>query len=121
MNSRIKYGVDHEPYAYQLSIGMESALSLAQVLTRAWKVTLVWALGANFNTKFCLVGSWKWDGAEELLKTEMWETITRRSGVFGKWIASIRKRVDDLMLRILLCGFFVLLLRFVVVSTQHKP
>lgn len=86
-NSRIQYGVDHESYAYQLAVDMESAPSFPQVLSRGWKITLVWALGANFNTKFRLVGPWKWIGAEELLETEMWETITRRGGFFGELAA----------------------------------
>jgi dimethylaniline monooxygenase (N-oxide forming) len=50
---------------------MVSAPFFTQVLAKGWKITLVWALGANFNTEFRLVGPWKWDGAEELLKTGM--------------------------------------------------
>jgi dimethylaniline monooxygenase (N-oxide forming) len=45
---------------------MVSAPFFTQVLAKGWKITLVWALGANFNTEFRLVGPWKWDGAEEI-------------------------------------------------------
>jgi dimethylaniline monooxygenase (N-oxide forming) len=83
-NSRIQYGVDHESYAYQLAVDMGSAPSFTQVLVRGWKITLVWALGANFNTKFRLVGPWAWEGATEVLEGECWETITRRGGFFGE-------------------------------------
>ena len=83
--SRIQYGVDHESYAYQLAIDMESAPSFFQVLARGWKMTLVWALGANFNAKFRLVGPWAWYGAWEVLEGECWETITRRGGFFGEF------------------------------------
>lgn len=44
---------------------------------------LTWALGANFNTKFRIIGPWAFDGAEEIMKTELWSTITRRGGFFG--------------------------------------
>jgi dimethylaniline monooxygenase (N-oxide forming) len=81
--SRITYGVDHESYAYQLALDMESAPSLLDVLSRGIKVTLVWALGANFNTKFRLVGPWAWDGAAGIMKNELWDTIERRGGFFG--------------------------------------
>ncbi|OCL07498.1 hypothetical protein AOQ84DRAFT_398435 [Glonium stellatum] len=82
-SKRIQYGVDHESYAYQLALDTGSAPSLWEVIQRGWKITLVWALGANFNTKFRLEGPWKWDGADEVMKRGLWETISRRGGVFG--------------------------------------
>jgi hypothetical protein len=48
-----------------------------------WKITLIWALGANFNVKLRLVGPWVWEGAKEVLEGECWETVTRRGGFFG--------------------------------------
>jgi dimethylaniline monooxygenase (N-oxide forming) len=63
---------------------MESAPSFSQIMARGWKITLVWVLGANFNTKFRLVGPWVWDGAKEVLEGDCWETVTRRGGFFGK-------------------------------------
>jgi dimethylaniline monooxygenase (N-oxide forming) len=62
---------------------MGSVPSSTQVLARGWKITLVWALGANFNTKFRLVGPWAWEDATQVLEGECWEIITRRGGFFG--------------------------------------
>ncbi|KAF2099030.1 FAD/NAD(P)-binding domain-containing protein [Rhizodiscina lignyota] len=81
--ARIHYGVDHESYAYQLALDVGSAPSIWEVAQHGWKVLLVWALGVNFNTKFRLVGPWKDDTAPDIMKTELWETITRRGGFFG--------------------------------------
>ncbi|KAI1144790.1 FAD/NAD(P)-binding domain-containing protein [Nemania diffusa] len=98
-NARLKYGVDHESYAYQLALDMGSAPSLSDVLRIGfskreppgiwWKLPLVWALGANFNTKFRLLGPWEWDGAVGVMTGELWETITRRHMVFGHFTLSI--------------------------------
>lgn len=84
--SRIQYGVDHESYAYQLALDTGSAPSFSEVAAMGWKMSLVWALSANVNTKFRLVGPWKWAGAEQVMKTEIWETVTRRRGFFGESI-----------------------------------
>jgi len=48
-----------------------------------YKLPLVWALGANFNTKFRLGGPWRWEGASQVLVEELWDTIERRGGLFG--------------------------------------
>jgi len=64
---------------------MGSAPSFFEIVVKGWKMTLVWALSANVNTKFRLVGPWKWAGAEKVMKTEIWDTITRRRGFFGKF------------------------------------
>ncbi len=47
-------------------------------------MTLCWALSANVNTKFRLVGPWMWKGAEAVMEGEIWETVTRRRGFFGE-------------------------------------
>ena len=82
--ARVRHGVDHETYAYQLALDIGSAPSALQVLQHGWKVFIVWACGANFNTKFRLVGPWKWEGAQEVMETEMWELITRRPFMWGE-------------------------------------
>ncbi|RFU24649.1 hypothetical protein B7463_g11692, partial [Scytalidium lignicola] len=82
-DNRIQYGVDHENYAYQLALDMESAPSAAYMFSRGPKMFITWALGANFNTKFRLIGPWAFNGAEKIMKTELWSTITRRGGFFG--------------------------------------
>lgn len=83
VDRRIQYGVDHENYAYQLALDMESAPSATYMLTRGPKMFMTWALGANFNTKFRLIGPWAFKGAENIMKEELWQTITRRGGLFG--------------------------------------
>jgi dimethylaniline monooxygenase (N-oxide forming) len=64
---------------------MESPPSFFQILARSLKMTLVWALGANFNAKFRLEGPWAWYGTWEVLEGEYWETIMRRGGFFGEF------------------------------------
>jgi dimethylaniline monooxygenase (N-oxide forming) len=84
-SARVQYGVDHESYAYQLAKDMGSAPSFSEMLGRGWKVALCWALSANVNPKFRMIGPWKWDGAENVMMTEIWDTITRRRGPWGKF------------------------------------
>ncbi|KAI0896347.1 FAD/NAD(P)-binding domain-containing protein [Annulohypoxylon nitens] len=102
-HSRIRYGVDHESYAYQLALDMGSAPSFGDVLRLGfsgvddvngvggcwYKLLLTWALGANFNTKFRLIGPWEWDGAMQVMVTELWDTVARRQMFFGHFTVSI--------------------------------
>ncbi|QDS74430.1 hypothetical protein FKW77_006147 [Venturia effusa] len=88
-NSRIQYGVDHESYAYQLATDMGSAASFTSLIPRGLKLTLCWALSANVNPKFRLTGPWKWNGAQQVMETEIWSTISRRRGFFGHLTLSI--------------------------------
>lgn len=53
-----------------------------------WKMTLCWALSAQVNTKFRLVGPWKWEGAKQVMETEIWDTVKRRRGFFGHFTLS---------------------------------
>jgi dimethylaniline monooxygenase (N-oxide forming) len=57
---------------------MGSAPSFSQVLARGWKVTVTWAFGPNFNTKFRMVGPWKWKGSEEIMRGELYRTVMER-------------------------------------------
>ncbi|RKF83550.1 Dimethylaniline monooxygenase 2 [Golovinomyces cichoracearum] len=82
-DSRISYGVDHESYAYQLALDMGATASFTQAILLGWKTMLSWALGANINAKFRLVGPWKWSGAKEVMEGEVWDTIIRRRFFFG--------------------------------------
>ena len=86
---RIQYGVDHEAYAYQLALDCGSATIFLDALSYGWKTALVWALGANFNVKFRLTGPWRQSDAAEIMKEELWPTITRRGGFFGEWPSAI--------------------------------
>lgn len=95
-NSRVKYGVDHESYVYQLALDMDSAPGALEVVqlglkaggNRKYRLPLVWALGANFNAKFRLRGPWQWDGATDVLCDELWETVARRGVFFGHFTLS---------------------------------
>ncbi|TVY68852.1 Dimethylaniline monooxygenase [N-oxide-forming] [Lachnellula suecica] len=87
--ARIQYGIDHESYAYQLALDMGSAPSFSQMLDRGLKMTLCWALSANVNPKFRMVGPWKWEGAEGVMMGEVWETVTRRRGPWGHFTMSV--------------------------------
>ncbi|RGP78924.1 dimethylaniline monooxygenasen-oxide-forming-2 [Fusarium longipes] len=91
--ARVTYGDDHESYAYQLALDMNSAPGLTNILRRlpllrckkAFRLLVIWAFGAHFNTKFRIIGPWAWEGAQELLTSdEFWQTITRRPILFGK-------------------------------------
>ncbi|KAF2434419.1 dimethylaniline monooxygenase [Tothia fuscella] len=68
LSSRIQCGVDHESYAYQLACDMGSAPSFTSTATRG---------------KFRLEGPWKWEGAQKVMETEIWETIARRRFFIG--------------------------------------
>lgn len=82
-DARIQHGVDHEGYVYQMALDMGIAPSIWSVLRRGWKVFVAWSIGANYNTKFRLEGPWKWDGAEETMKTELYDVIPRRDVMWG--------------------------------------
>ncbi|KAM7190982.1 dimethylaniline monooxygenase [Naviculisporaceae sp. PSN 640] len=107
--SRIKYGVDHESYIYQLALDMGSAIGIIDILWRGlvercllgmgsgpngqtrsgWKLPLVWALGANYNAKFRLTGPWQWEGgAEEVMEGELWDVIRRRRWFWDLFLLS---------------------------------
>ncbi|KAI2607931.1 FAD/NAD(P)-binding domain-containing protein [Hypoxylon sp. NC1633] len=99
-HARIRYGVDHESYAYQLGLDIGSAPSFSEIVHLGlfgdgsgagcwWKLVLTWALGANFNTKFRLSGPWKWEGAVEVMTTEFWDTVARREVFFGHITLSV--------------------------------
>ncbi|KAL6920442.1 hypothetical protein ACHAPO_011631 [Fusarium lateritium] len=76
-----KRGVDHESYAYQLALDMGSAPHAWTVMKKGFKVFYTWAMGSNFNTKFRLVGPWKWnDGAESIMRNELFNVVKRSGG-----------------------------------------
>ncbi|RYP04124.1 hypothetical protein DL764_004671 [Monosporascus ibericus] len=62
-DSRLRYSVEHESYAYQIAKDMGSAPGVIEVLTvaftskvpRAWyRLPIVWAAGSSYVTKFRL-------------------------------------------------------------------
>ena len=77
-----EFVVDHESYAYQLALDIGSAPSFTQVLTFGPRTAWTWAMGSNFNTKFRLIGPWKWDGAKEVMENELYNVVKET----GAWI-----------------------------------
>jgi dimethylaniline monooxygenase (N-oxide forming) len=76
------YGVDHEAYAYQLALDMGSAPTFTRVIGFGFKTAFTWAMGPNFNTKFRLVGPWRWEGAWEIMSGELWGVVRKSGGLF---------------------------------------
>ncbi|KAH6885719.1 hypothetical protein B0T10DRAFT_516668 [Thelonectria olida] len=81
-----KRAVDHESYAYQLAVDMGAAPRITHVMKKGFKVFYTWAMGSNFNTKFRLVGPWKWEqGAEEIMHNELFNVVKRSGGLVCKF------------------------------------
>jgi dimethylaniline monooxygenase (N-oxide forming) len=73
--------VDHESYAYQLALDIGSAPTITYVMSRGWTLFFTWAFGSNFNTKFRLVGPWKWsEGAEDIMRNELYNVVKQTGG-----------------------------------------
>lgn len=114
---RITYGVDHETYAYQLALDIGSAPTVGEVFRVGWsassrqqrglwwRLPVIWAAGAQFNTKFRIRGPWAWDGAAHVLGGELWQTISRRHGLFNNFVLAV--------LPITVLGLISLLLYFI--------
>ncbi|KAF5544617.1 dimethylaniline monooxygenase [Fusarium mexicanum] len=99
-HKRIDYGVHHESYAYQLALDMNAVPGIWDGVKAGWaagdkhpglwwRLPILWLAGAQFNTKFRIVGPYQWDGAVDVLGVELWETITRREGLFGAFIMTV--------------------------------
>ncbi|KAI8961332.1 FAD/NAD(P)-binding domain-containing protein [Daldinia sp. FL1419] len=99
-NSRINYGVDHETYAYQLALDIGSAPTFWDAVKAGWsasryqsnlwyRIPIIWAAGAQLNSKFRLKGPYFWDGAVHVLGGELWQTISRRHGMFGNFFLAV--------------------------------
>ncbi|KAI1644669.1 FAD/NAD(P)-binding domain-containing protein [Daldinia loculata] len=99
-NSRINYGVDHETYAYQLALDIGSAPTFWDAVRAGWsasryqsnlwyRIPIIWAAGAQLNPKFRLKGPYSWDGATHVLGNELWQTISRRHGMFGNFFLAV--------------------------------
>ncbi|KAK3694510.1 hypothetical protein B0T22DRAFT_416637 [Podospora appendiculata] len=99
--ARVTYGVDHETYAYQLALDLGAAPGFFDVVRAGWnarrpvrsglwwRLPVIWAAGAQFNAKFRLVGPFAWDGAVNVLGGELWQTISRRRGLFGNFVLAV--------------------------------
>ncbi|KAF4344904.1 dimethylaniline monooxygenase 2 [Fusarium beomiforme] len=77
-----KRAVDHESYVYQLALDIGSAPTALCVMKKGWKIFYTWAMGSNFNTKFRMVGPWKWEeGAENIMRNELFNVVKRSGGL----------------------------------------
>jgi len=82
-NARITYGVDHSTYASTLAKDIKAAPGL----TELWweygsKVLICYCFGASFTPFYRLFGPFRSALAPGIIRTELWETITRR-GIAG--------------------------------------
>jgi dimethylaniline monooxygenase (N-oxide forming) len=75
-----KHGIEQESYAYQLALDMGAAPTFKHVWSKGYKVFYTWAMGPNFNTKFRLVGPWKWSGAASIMADEQYRIVKRTGG-----------------------------------------
>ncbi|KAI0377379.1 FAD/NAD(P)-binding domain-containing protein [Hypomontagnella monticulosa] len=99
-SARINYGVDHETYAYQLALDMGAAPGFWDAVRAGWaastncralfyRIPIMFAAGAQLNAKFRLKGPYSWDGAVHVLGGELWQTISRRHGMFGNFLLAV--------------------------------
>ncbi|KDQ59577.1 hypothetical protein JAAARDRAFT_77653 [Jaapia argillacea MUCL 33604] len=87
--ARIKYGVDHSTYMSTLAKDIGAAPGLWEL----WRlygthVLLCYCFGAAFTPFYRLVGPFRSKVAPQVIKTELWDTITRR-GVMGNLIMGV--------------------------------
>ncbi|TFK60658.1 FAD/NAD-P-binding domain-containing protein [Pluteus cervinus] len=88
-NARIKYGVDHSTYISTLAKDLGAAPGLWELWQEyGLHVLVCYCFGAAFVPFFRLVGPYKSSVAPKVIKTELWETITRR-GVLGNLLMGV--------------------------------
>ncbi|KAI0792844.1 FAD/NAD-P-binding domain-containing protein [Abortiporus biennis] len=87
--ARIKYGVDHSTYMSTLAKDIGAAPGLWEVFREyGIHVLLCYCFGAAFTTFYRLVGPYRSSKAPEIIKTELWDTITRR-GILGNLLMGL--------------------------------
>ncbi|KAF5510704.1 Dimethylaniline monooxygenase [N-oxide-forming] 2 [Colletotrichum siamense] len=78
---KTKHGVEQESYAYQLALDMGAAPTFTFMRRQGFKAFLTWAMGSNFNSKFRLVGPWKWEkGALDIMRGELFDMAKQTGG-----------------------------------------
>ncbi|KAH8102934.1 FAD/NAD(P)-binding domain-containing protein [Cristinia sonorae] len=88
-HARIKYGVDHGTYMSTLAKDIGAAPGLWEL----WReyglhVMVCYCFGAAFTPFYRLVGPFKTYNVLYTIKTELWETITRR-GIIGNLLMGV--------------------------------
>ncbi|KAJ7184298.1 FAD/NAD(P)-binding domain-containing protein [Mycena filopes] len=87
--ARIKYGVDHSAYMSTLAKDIGAAPGLWELWwEHGTHVLLCYCFGAAFTTFYRLTGPYRSPLAPETVKTELWDTITRR-GLLGNVIMGL--------------------------------
>ncbi|KAF9501199.1 FAD/NAD(P)-binding domain-containing protein [Pleurotus eryngii] len=87
--ARIKYGVDHSTYMSTLAKDIGAAPGLWELYREyGLHVLVAYCFGAAFTTFYRLVGPYRSPMAPTIVKTEIWETITRR-GLLGNLLMGI--------------------------------
>ncbi|KAF8889777.1 FAD/NAD-P-binding domain-containing protein [Gymnopilus junonius] len=88
-SARIMYGVDHSTYASTLAKDMKTAPGLIELWWEyGSKVFICYCFGASFTPFYRLFGPFRSEWAPGIIKTEIWETITRR-GVAGNLVMGL--------------------------------
>lgn len=96
--ARIKYGVDHTTYMHTLASDFGGSPALSELWrTHGLFVTFVYCFSAAFTSHYRLLGPFKSDKAPEVVKTEIWETVTRR-GLLGNLYVLRRREPGSLSL-----------------------
>lgn len=103
--ARLKYGIEHEAYVWQLGCDMGIAPGITDVLRLGWrhsgpraragctpgawyKLPLVWLGGNHYPPKFRLVGKYAAGESEKAvgyMTNELWGPMIRRKGLFGNF------------------------------------
>jgi len=87
--ARIKYGVDHSSYMSTLAKDMGAAPDLWKLWREhGAKVLTCYCFGAAFTPFYRLQPPYRSPSAPQIVKTEIWETITRR-GILGNLFMGI--------------------------------
>lgn len=89
---RIHYGIDHDSYVAQIAKDMDCDAGMRDLLkiswSRGWRlgwnIIPTWMFVSQVNTKFRLRGPWKWEGAADVLHTELWSIVQRNGGFTGQ-------------------------------------
>lgn len=83
-----KHGVEQESYAYQLALDMGSAPTFSFMWRQGFKAFFTWAMGSNFNTKFRLIGPWRWTkGALPIMRGELFDVVKQTGGGVCKLVS----------------------------------
>ncbi|KAJ6488553.1 FAD/NAD-P-binding domain-containing protein [Mycena vitilis] len=87
--ARIKSGIDHYAYVSALAKDIGAAPGLGELWKEyGTKITVCYCLGAAYTSFYRLVGPYRSPLAPQTIKTELWETVTRR-GLLGNILLTV--------------------------------